>query len=69
MDSFIVNKLRKYLTEEQLSSYLKHAELFRVWFKDRTPESYESFKAEEQNFLMLTNGKYPCELIPHSIWG
>jgi len=68
MNQATINKLKKYLTDEQLEEYVKYSELFLIYFRNRTTENYNAYRDSYNRFLELTNGKKPCELIPLSFW-
>jgi phage regulator Rha-like protein len=68
MDNKTINKLKKYLTEDQLTAYLEYSNAFNTYRIDRKENSFKTYEITKENFLLLTNGKLPCEIIPITVW-
>lgn len=68
MEPSTIKKLSRYLNEEQLRMYLAMNEHFLTYIRSKSQEDLDKYKSAHNNFLELTNGKQPCEIIPLSVW-
>ena len=68
MKSPTINMLKKYLNNKQLMSYLTAAELYFIYLRDKTDENLKAYKAEFENFLLLTDGKHINKIVPPAAW-
>lgn len=68
MEVKTINKLKRYLTDEQLKAFINESECFMAYFRDRTPDNLNKYKAASETFLTTTGGKQACEVIPLTVW-
>lgn len=68
MDQATINRLKKYLTDVQLAAFLEQSRVWSIYFHDRTSENLMACEKADEEFLITTNGKKPCELIPIAFW-
>jgi hypothetical protein len=68
MEPSTIKKLSRYLNEDQLKVYLASNAYFLAYIRSKSQDDLDKYKAAHAEFLELTNGKQPCELIPLSIW-
>ena len=68
METKTINKLKQYLTDEQLQAYADESECFMAYFRDKTPDNLKKYKAASEAFIVTTGGKQACEVIPLSVW-
>ena len=68
MEAKTINKLKQYLTDEQLQAYVTESECFTAYFRDMTPDNLKKYKVASEAFIVATGGKQACEVIPLSVW-
>ena len=68
MEPSTIKKLSRYLNEEQLRVYLAMNAHFLAYIRSKSQDDLIKYESAHVEFLELTNGKQPCELIPLSIW-
>lgn len=68
MSDALINRLKKVLTDIQLSAYIDYTAAFNAYRVSRADTALNAYEAALAKFLSLTDGKLPCELIPITVW-